>query len=212
VSDDEIYGYQHRLELVLMGPHGIRDSKDILEANKKVLLDYHTFLKTRRLSLPRQEKLMKALKEILEQSGAEEPKLMEESQSIEVKRKTRATAFREKVREIYDYSCAVCEKKRFTRLNHPEVESSHIFPKEKNGSDDLRNGIVLCRLHHWAFDEGLFSIRNDYSIIIENRIRKDKNYDEISRFKNKKIVPPKEERYKPHPIFLTQHRKIHVFK
>lgn len=49
MNDDEIYGYEHRLELVLTGPHGIKESKDILKANKKVLLDYHTFLKTRRL-------------------------------------------------------------------------------------------------------------------------------------------------------------------
>jgi site-specific recombinase XerC/ribosomal protein L40E len=66
VNDDEIYGYEHRLELVLTGPHGIKESKDILKANKKVLLEYHTFLKTRRLSLPRQEKLMKALKRLAE--------------------------------------------------------------------------------------------------------------------------------------------------
>lgn len=72
MSDDEIYGYQHRLELVLMGPHGIRESKDILEANKKVLLDYHTFLKNRRLSLPRQEKLMKALKRLAELLGSKQ--------------------------------------------------------------------------------------------------------------------------------------------
>jgi len=153
-----------------------------------------------------------ALKEILEQSGAEKPRLTDESPNIEIKRKARAVAFREKVREIYNYSCAVCGKKRFSRLNHPEVESSHIFPKEKNGSDDLRNGIALCRFHHWAFDEGLFSIRDDHSIIVESRIRNDKNYDEISRFRNQKIVPPKDERYTPHPMFLTQHRKMHGFE
>jgi site-specific recombinase XerD/ribosomal protein L40E len=66
MGEDEIYGYQHRLELVLTGPHGIKESKEISEANKEALLDYHTFLKTRRLSLPRQEKLMKALKRLAE--------------------------------------------------------------------------------------------------------------------------------------------------
>jgi site-specific recombinase XerC/ribosomal protein L40E len=72
VNDDEIYGYEHRLELVLTGPHGIKESKDILKANKKVLLEYHTFLKTRRLSLPRQEKLMKALKRLAELLGSKQ--------------------------------------------------------------------------------------------------------------------------------------------
>jgi len=26
------------------------------------------------------------------------------------------------------------------------------------GSDDPRNGIALCRTHHWSFDHGLFSV------------------------------------------------------
>lgn len=153
-----------------------------------------------------------ALKEILEQSNTENPKLTEESPTVEVKRKARTVVFREKIREIYDYSCAVCGKRRFSRSSHPEVESSHIFPKEKNGSDDLRNGIALCRLHHWAFDEGLFSIRDDYSIVVESRIKNDKNYTEISRFENQKIALPKDEKYKPHPMFLAQHRRVHDLK
>lgn len=167
--------------------------------------DYNTIVQPEELEA-------QALEDILEQSDMEKPKLTEESPKVEIKRKARATAFREKVREIYDYSCAVCKKKRFSRLNHSEVESSHIFPKEENGSDDLRNGIALCRFHHWAFDEGLFSIKDDYSIIVESRIRNDKNYEEISSFESRKIVLPTDEKYKPHPLFLTQHRKLHGFR
>lgn len=153
-----------------------------------------------------------ALKEILKKSESEMPKLTEESPAIEVKRKARAAAFREKTRDIYDYSCAVCGKRRFSRFNHPEVESSHIYPKKRNGSDDLRNGIALCKLHHWAFDKGLFSIRDDYLIIVEDRIKNNKNYEEISQFENHKITLPKDQKYNPHPLFLTQHRRIHGFK
>jgi putative restriction endonuclease len=58
-----------------------------------------------------------------------------------------------------------------------------------NGPDDPRNVISLCRLHHWAFDNGLFSIRKDYTIIVNEQIKKDINYKEIYNFENKKNQP-----------------------
>lgn len=59
-------GYAHRLELVLTGEHGIRQCERICEANKQTLFKYHDFLMAKKLSLPRQEKLMKALKRLAE--------------------------------------------------------------------------------------------------------------------------------------------------
>jgi putative restriction endonuclease len=45
------------------------------------------------------------------------------------------------------------------------LDAAHIRDKRYNGSDDPRNGIVLCALHHRAMDRGLFGIRpNDRSI------------------------------------------------
>jgi len=67
--EDEVYGYSHRLELVLAGPHGIKRSENICVANKETLLKYHDFLKSKELSLPRQEKLLKALKRLAELLG-----------------------------------------------------------------------------------------------------------------------------------------------
>lgn len=36
--------------------------------------------------------------------------------------------------------------------------AAHIRPVSENGSYDARNGLVLCTLHHSAFDAGLFEI------------------------------------------------------
>jgi predicted restriction endonuclease len=43
-------------------------------------------------------------------------------------------------------------------MGKPEVQGAHIYPKGRDGSDDLRNGICLCRRHHWAMDAGWISI------------------------------------------------------
>jgi hypothetical protein len=41
-------------------------------------------------------------------------------------------------------------------------QAAHIVPKNKNGTDDPRNGLTLCRAHHWAFDAGLFTPSNEF--------------------------------------------------
>ena len=38
------------------------------------------------------------------------------------------------------------------------LDAAHIRPKLADGSDDPRNGLVLCANHHRAFDAGLFAI------------------------------------------------------
>jgi len=53
----------------------------------------------------------------------------------------------------YGAKCAVCG------LAVKELlDAAHICPKHAGGSDDPRNGLVLCANHHRAFDAGLFAI------------------------------------------------------
>ena len=54
------------------------------------------------------------------------------------------------VKQAYDYSCAICGAKRFSSIGQPEAEAAHIYLKSENGADDPRNGISLCKFHHWA--------------------------------------------------------------
>ena len=62
--------------------------------------------------------------------------------------------FKFRVFQRYGQQCAVCG------MSIPDVlDAAHIRPKNKRGSDDPRNGLVLCATHHRAFDAGLFSIR-----------------------------------------------------
>lgn len=61
--------------------------------------------------------------------------------------------FKFNVLKRYGGQCAVCN------VSLGEVlDAAHIRPKQKKGSDDPRNGLVLCATHHRAFDAGLFCI------------------------------------------------------
>jgi hypothetical protein len=77
-------------------------------------------------------------------------------------------AFRRKVLQQQGHRCAVCDLALI-----PVLEAAHVVPKEENGSDDPRNGLALCVLHHRMFDAALFGIEpnsrvlmvcNDYSL------------------------------------------------
>ncbi len=57
------------------------------------------------------------------------------------------------VRRRYGTSCAVCE------ISEPELlEAAHLCAKSRNGADDARNGLLLCVLHHRAFDRAFWAI------------------------------------------------------
>lgn len=61
--------------------------------------------------------------------------------------------FRLRALKYYGVQCAVCT------ITHPSMlDAAHIRPKTKRGSDDPRNGLVLCPTHHRAFDDHLYGI------------------------------------------------------
>lgn len=144
-------------------------------------------------------------------SSESSPELTEEQvEYTESRRRTRDTAFTQKVREAYDEQCAICGSERQSPSGNPEVEAAHIYPKRKGGSDDVRNGIALCKLHHWAFDSGWLSITDNYEILIKDA--PDCNgFEEFKNLEQKKIYLPDEDQAKPHPKFLKNHRNIYNF-
>lgn len=95
--------------------------------------------------------------------------------------------FRQQVREAYQSTCLVCGVHLpSTSLNAvPGVDAAHILPWAEYDLDVVANGICLCKLHHWAFDEGLILITESqgvYSIEIPNEIRETltRDYPEFS--------------------------------
>ncbi len=61
--------------------------------------------------------------------------------------------FKFRVLKRYGPQCAVCN------ISIPEVlDAAHLRSKKEHGSDDPRNGLVLCAVHHRALDTKLFAI------------------------------------------------------
>lgn len=82
------------------------------------------------------------------------------------KRIARSRAFQRHVAHIYSRRCAICGQGLVHPSGRSETQAAHIVPRRMTGSDDARNGMQLCRMHHWAFDEGLFGINQNYQVQI----------------------------------------------
>ncbi|MFM2355718.1 MAG: hypothetical protein RLZZ528_1454, partial [Pseudomonadota bacterium] len=78
----------------------------------------------------------------------------------------RDVAFRRKVREAYNYRCAISGLQLRNGGGRPEVNAAHIRPVEQKGSDSVRNGLALSGTLHWMFDRGLLSVADDWSILV----------------------------------------------
>jgi len=133
-------------------------------------------------------------------------------QEIWTTKQERDQFFRNALRIIYNDKCAICGSQVYDLKGNPEAEMAHIKPfgKRHKGPDDVRNGLALCRFHHWAFDHGLFSISDNYKVLISKSLPENDNYENIIKFEGEEIFIPQTS-FEPDKKFLKYHRKIHGF-
>jgi putative restriction endonuclease len=72
-----------------------------------------------------------------------------------------AAKFRRAVRDAYRATCFICgaHYPRTDYGNAPGVDAAHILPWSEFDLDEVYNGLCLCKLHHWAFDEAIIRVR-----------------------------------------------------
>ncbi len=123
----------------------------------------------------------------------------------------RSAAFAVDIKKLYGDRCAICGSELRTPKGKPEVHGAHIYPKGRDGSDDLRNGICLCRRHHWAMDAGWFSIADDYKILVRDDLPDHDDYRFIAEYEGEKIRLPLVAEAAPDAMYLREHRKLMDF-
>ena len=69
----------------------------------------------------------------------------------------RDQAFRKTVVTLYDHRCAMCGIRMLTPDGHTVVQAAHVKPWRVSYDDRPTNGMALCRLCQWYFDEGLMT-------------------------------------------------------
>ncbi|MBI4831438.1 MAG: HNH endonuclease [Candidatus Lindowbacteria bacterium] len=67
----------------------------------------------------------------------------------------RDVAFSRVVRAAYDFRCAACGLRVYLDDGTILVDAAHLVPFSVTGDNDPRNGMALCKNHHWAMDRNL---------------------------------------------------------
>lgn len=120
----------------------------------------------------------------------------------------RSAGFRQAIMGLYDYTCVVCRLRIVTMEGESATEAAHIIPFRISKNDDVRNGISLCKLHHWIFDKGLISLSKTYQVLV-SPLMSDRRPTEwmLTELQGKSILLPEHDQLYPAQDALAWHRE-----
>jgi putative restriction endonuclease len=115
----------------------------------------------------------------------------------------RNALFPKVVKSLYNHTCAVCGLNVRTHGGSDLVDAAHIMPFGQFHNDDPRNGIALCKNHHWGFDAGWFTAAPDYKILISPHLQNTLTYLTAGMM----LLVPAQEEYAPASEALAWHHQ-----
>ena len=142
-------------------------------------------------------------------SEVEHPFLSQKSTApTEKEEPIRSAGFRQTIMGLYDYTCAVCQLRIVTMDGESATDAAHIIPFRISKNDDVRNGISLCKLHHWSFDKGLISLSKTYQVLV-SPLMSDRRPTEwmLTELQDKSILLPEQDQLYPAQDALAWHRE-----
>lgn len=122
-----------------------------------------------------------------------------------VRRLARTIVFRKQLLRLYEGRCAVCRHALRTPSGLSELEGAHIVPRNLGGTNDARNGLGLCRQHHWAFDKGLIGVDGDRKIIVPDATLRISQNASLSHFHGEPLLEASETHLRAHGSALGWH-------
>lgn len=121
----------------------------------------------------------------------------------------REARFRLTVVPAYNYTCALTRYRLTTAQSGSIVDAAHIRQFSDSRNNHPQNGIALSKNAHWLFDQGIWSLTNDYEVIVAID-----RYDEdgpetllLRHYAGKRIMLPENQNYCPDKDHLAWHRK-----
>lgn len=95
----------------------------------------------------------------------------------------------------YDYTCCITN----LRIEGAPmmVEACHIKPHAICGINSLDNGLALCPNLHTAFDAGLISLSDDYTVLVREKLVENDSVYGLKALEGRMIRLPKERRFWP---------------
>lgn len=149
-----------------------------------------------------QHLIEQARKQVKEMPGEED----------EYRAAVRNQGFRRAVVLIYNHRCALCGVRMLTSEGRTAVDAAHIIPWSISHDDDPHNGMALCRLCHWTFDQGLVGVSDRYLVLLSAELRIAQNVPgHLLTLESRPIIGPGEPGLWPDIDAFDWHRK-NVFR
>lgn len=126
----------------------------------------------------------------------------------EARAESRTERFRVDVVAAYCHTFALTGYRITTITGYWIVDAAHIHPFAKSRNDDPQNGIALCKNAHWLFDLGLWSIDDDYRVIVAKEAFDEAcpTQESLRSMTGRKLLLPRDERLWPIAKNLSWHR------
>lgn len=119
----------------------------------------------------------------------------------------RDQGFRRAIVSAYNHRCALCGIRMVTPDGHTVVDAAHIVPWSESHNDEITNGMALCRLCHWTFDEGMIGVGNDYMVITSPLLVSNTNVPGfLLNLADRPIIGPEDRDLWPARESLAKHR------
>jgi putative restriction endonuclease len=123
-------------------------------------------------------------------------------------KKVRDQGFRKAIVTLYEHRCALCGIRMLTPEGHTIVEAAHVKPWSESHNDSPTNGMALCKLCHWSFDEGLMSVGTEYEVLVSKVVTINQNYPgHILTLSDRNIIRPEKIEFWPNKDNLEWHRE-----
>jgi putative restriction endonuclease len=158
-----------------------------------------------------------SINQVFQESAQEEVNLNNQEGIVKPRFYLRRSAvrdalFRKAIVYLYNYRCSVCGLKVIHSLTQSIVDGAHIKPFAEFYDNQVNNGISLCKNHHWAFDQGLFSIDKNYKILVAREfIEESPNNKPLAHFREEQLILPDAEQHRPSLEAIEWHRD-NIFK
>ncbi|HYH63470.1 MAG TPA: HNH endonuclease [Urbifossiella sp.] len=120
----------------------------------------------------------------------------------------RDVKFRLVVVAAYRYTCALSRHRLTTITRGSMVDAAHIHQFADSRNNDPRNGLALSKNSHWMFDQGLWSIAENLTVLVASSQFTEEyaGGTPLTSYAGQRLMLPDDEQLWPDPTYLAWHR------
>lgn len=120
----------------------------------------------------------------------------------------RSARFRLDIVPAYNYTCALTGYRVTTVSSGAIVDAAHIHQFANSRNNDPSNGIALCKNAHWQFDVGLWTIDDEYRVVVARDAFSESspNQKSLADMHGQRLLLPPNEAIWPAKVHLAWHR------